>query len=677
MRYLRRKTDRPLIMPLGRTLTLSDTGLGDRLPFVADEGQLSRHTAIFGGSRFGKSKLMELLCRQAIDNYRGFCFIDAHGDTSEDLLVYAHERSERLGTDAICKRIHYLEPSFEWVFGFDPFLFTPPPDLEAQHHEAAYLSWLHTKVDQIAAVVQRKQGQSDFQGMARLQRILRDVLIAVGTAVDSTGKHLSLSDVLVLLDAHHPRHRAVLDLLIPSLPSDVRGDFLSIDKYKSEEQRKREIESTINRLRSLLSPLVKAIFAAGSKAIDFRSVIENGEIVLVNLRRTDFFSGEQRNAIGGLIINEILSKIETAERKDRVPFYLFVDEAKLFIGEDLLEALDQSGKWGLAICLAGQHLGQFRTKEFDMTQSILNNCANVITFQQKHPDDIEVWKKYFGYPNLQFSKHFQIVDRQKGYDVLEVTDWSETESTQKSVSVGESATKSVGHSHQSSLTEGIQQGDSWSAGSHSGDGQSKSRSLGRSEDWRLRLTNSRSDSESRSSSTGLSRSISGSRSNSESHSEANTSSESMAVGSNRTEGRSVSTGTTINHKLVPVPHLIEEAHETPHLINSVSDQFDRHGSLLSKIPRQVAFARLADSQQSVMIRIADVKPVAATKEEFVERLATMKAKVMAEHAYYSRPSLSVEEEEHRLQVFLELETAPPAAEGLDPSAEQAAPKFGI
>ncbi len=407
------------------TWNLGDCGSA-KTAFELSEGHLSRHLGVFGGSGSGKSKFLELLGRKMIDDYRGFCFIDPHGDTVEDLLAYTAKRTETLRTDAVCKRIHYLEPTFETVFGFDPFEFRPAQPIPDDLRENAYHQWLHTKADKVAEVVQRKQGQADFQGMARLQRILRDVLIAVGTPVTPDGKHLPLSDALVLLDTHHPRHDAVLRLITPYLPSEVRGDFQSLRSYRSEEQRKKETESTINRLRSLLSPIVKAIFSSHANPIDFRQIILNRGVLLVNLRKTDFFSADERNAIGGLLIHEILSVAETTARENRAPFYLIVDEARLFVGQDLLDGLDQARKFKLSLCLAGQHLGQFKTDEFDMTPSILNNCGTILCFQQKHPEDLEIWKKFFGYSNLNFQKHFQVMDRQRGYDFLEYEDSSKT-----------------------------------------------------------------------------------------------------------------------------------------------------------------------------------------------------------------------------------------------------------
>ena len=88
-------------------------------------------------------------------------------------------------------------------------------------------------------------------------------------------------------------------------------------------------------------PIVKAIFSSSDNTIDFRSIIAKRGVLLVNLRKTDYFSADQRNAIGGLLIHEIFSTAETTAREERAPYYLIVDEARLFIGQDLMEGLDQ------------------------------------------------------------------------------------------------------------------------------------------------------------------------------------------------------------------------------------------------------------------------------------------------------------------------------------------------
>ncbi len=674
-------SNRPLALSVGKKMG------SEQMPFILNEPCLSRHIAVFGGSGSGKSKFLELLCRLLLDNYRGFCLVDPHGDLSEDILAYAAQETEKYQSDAICKRIHYLEPSFETVFGLDPFEFRPSQSVPDELRENAYHAWLHTRADEVAEIVQRKQGQADFQGMARLQRILRDVLIAVGTPVGPDGAHLPLSDVLVLLDPHHPRHDDVFNLVNEHLPPEVRGDFASLRSYRSEEQRKKETESTVNRLRSLLSPIVKAIFSSSDNTIDFRSIIAKRGILLVNLRKTDYFSADQRNAIGGLLIHEILSTAETTAREDRAPFYLIVDEARLFIGQDLMEGLDQARKFRLSVCLAGQHLSQFKTEDYDMTPSILNNCGTVVCFQQKHPEDLDLWKKYFGYSNLAFQKHFQVMDRQYGYDFLDVEDRSETQTTGMAFNATQSLSETHGQSHMESQAITSPRGQNETRSSQTTHGNSCGTTLGETRStgaslqrspvidhgdtvaYRNTMGSNENDTESRQISEGENFSImkgnafGRSKSFSLNHGTSDGSSSSSAQGVSRGVGVSQSAGTTNNYRKVPVPHLEEVRLETPHLMNSVQDQFDRFAQLQRILPTQFALVSEVDAQESFVVRVADVQPAYTNPKEMRIHLDTLKHKIFATHPYYQTPKLSPADQDRRLEEFLLLaKDQPPTKE---------------
>lgn len=644
-------------------------------PFVLNEHQLSRHMAVFGGSGSGKSKFLELLCRKMLDDYRGFCFIDPHGDTVEDLLAYAEKRRGDLRTDAVCKRIHYLEPTFETVFGFDPFEFRGGADIPEHLRDEAYHAWLHAKADRVATIVQRKQGQSDFQGMARLQRILRDVLIAVGTPITSDGKHLPLSDVLVLLDSHHPRHADVMKLVLDLLPSEVRADFASLASYRSEEQRKKETESTINRLRSLLSPIVKAIFSSAAATINFAEIIKNRGIVLVNLRKTDFFSADQRNAIGGLLIHEIISTAETTARHDRTPYYLIVDEARLFVGEDMMEALDQARKFKLSVILAGQYLGQFTTEEFDMTESILENCDTVVCFRQKHPKNLETWKQFFGYTNLDFTKLFQVMDRPDGYDVVTLNSTSRGTNQQSGSSVGGTIGGGTTRNSQDSTQHGTSRGgsttESQSRSSQNGISEAEGSNSGTSESVTYRpimrngvvvghqsaqvtgesggqsSTSSRSSTEG--SAVGKAETDSWQHSMQRGHAEGRSSQDNwglnfgLNVGTGKNESESESETLRARYR--------EEFRETGSLLNSADDQFHQVAAALRQLPDRFAIVGMRNLPWFAM-KVSDVDPVFADSAETLQRLFAMKQKIFSVHPYYLTPSLSPQEQDRRLDEFL-------------------------
>ncbi len=374
------------------------------------DAEFATHMAVYGGTGKGKSKFLELILRQIIDQRRGACIIDPHGDLVEDLLMYIMQKKDALDP-RLAKRIHYFEPgSKNCRFSFDPFQYRGS---EEGDHD--YEDWLKAKVESVAKIVIRKQGESDFQGRPRLERFLNAVLYGVGTRINQKGDHLPLADAEILLMSAHPYHAKVS----PFLPPEVLQDFKKVWTSKP-----RELEewagSTINRLRSFLSPAVKSLFANQTKEVlDFRTIVEEQGIMLVNLRRTRSFTLDQANAIGGLFINEVLEAVETAGRTKRTPFFLFIDEASRFIGQDLIDALAQFRKYKLSLCLAVQDLSSLKGKEIDMGPKVMSQCGIQVTFQQKFPDDVETFANMFGVPDLDFTRLVHEVDRPDGYEAIE------------------------------------------------------------------------------------------------------------------------------------------------------------------------------------------------------------------------------------------------------------------
>lgn len=439
-------------------LSLRVGSVNDQKTVEFGDDELATHMTVYGGTGKGKSKLLELIIRQLIEQRAGVCVIDPHGDLAEDLLAWTMERYD--ATDkAVYRRINYFEPgSNTHRFQFDPFQYN---ELTGESYE----DWLKAKVESVARTIIRKQGEAGFEGKPRLERFLTNVLYACGVRINANGDHLGLGDALVLLDPSHPSHEPIYSRIEPHLPSEIRSDF---EKVRGSKPRQQEdwVESTINRLRSFLSPAVKSLFAGEARqTLNFRDIIEKQAVMLVNLRRTRSFTIDQGNAIGGMFINEILEAAQIASRTARRPFYLFIDEASRFVGKDLMDALAQFRKMKLSLCLAVQDLSSLELGEIDMTAKVISQCGIHITFQQKYPEDLEVLGNLFGYPLIDFTPHTQEVDRFDGYEEIKTTDltWSDTKGESETASETRSQRwplKDISEVHNHTDTKGFSKGKS-------------------------------------------------------------------------------------------------------------------------------------------------------------------------------------------------------------------------
>lgn len=650
------------------------TVLDHSTQFRLSEEQLSTHSCVLGASGSGKSKFLELLMRYLLVGKRGFALIDPHGDLSEDLLAYAGYLRASKREPEIARRIHYLEPSFERVFSFDPFHFRSSKPIREEFAQNAYSAWLRAKADRVAEIFQRKQNQPNFEGMPRLQRVLTDVLIAAGTMVDGDrDDRLPLADAMVLLDfskVNREQHLRVFGRIRPYLEPEIARDFERIQSYNSDEQRLRETESTINRLRSLFSPIVKAIFSRQTESIDFRAIVQSGHVLLINLRETEYFSADQRRALGGLFIHEILSTAQNEPRESRKPFHLFVDEAAEFVGDDINNALAVMRKFKLSICLAAQNLDSFKKGEVDLRAKVLSQCGTKICFNQSVPDDTEILARVLASGNLSFERYQQIVDRPDGYDWVDViersessqdgTSWSDGESKSVAKSKGTSSSKSESVSHGVSQSRSTTDGESYSSsegvtrsiGSSQGTSvpiDPDSENLGtRHQSWTESGGTTATSTSGRSESVTLMQGESSTRSIGTSV--AKTHSSSVSVGQSHSKGGSQSQGESTSYRKVPLSRHREEFHEQPSLRTAISDQIEQIRQVLSIMPRRVSMVKLLDSPKAMLIRTADVKEKWNEEEKHIA-VARMK-ELSQEKPYFAIADFGPEAADARVKTFL-------------------------
>jgi hypothetical protein len=622
-------------------------------PFRFSEKDAEVHMCVLGQSGSGKSKFLELLMRYLMVSGRGFAIIDPHGDLSEDLLAFAAYRAEQKGDESILKRLHYLEPSYEQVFHYDPFKFNPRKPIPRDKLEDAIRSWLHTKADRIGEIVQRKQGQAGFEGMARLQRVLTNLLIAVGTPIDSNGKHLPLSDALVLLDPSHPRHNDVFQKVAPFLPEDIRSEFERFREYIRTKNPRRfldEAESTINRLRSILSPLMKAIFSEHVETIDFSSIIQDAGILLVNLRETDYFSADQASAIGGLFIHELLTTAQNTPREARRKFYTIIDEAGDFIGADIQRALGVMRKFEMPICLAAQDLSSFVKGDLDLRPKVLSQCGSIVSFRQTWPDDLDILVRVLGTGNLDFSELLMETDRDAGYDFLPMKEYS------RSFSQQDSWNQSVSHSFQHTAGVQLSQSTSFQEALSTG----SSRQSGNAYADQYGMTFDRK-SYSRTASLADGKTNGEVSTNGESQSSGRSESDSRGVSKGNGIGGSEGSGVSVSFKTIPLSRKRIELQRTGKLLHSINDQFEKMKQDLHGLQQGQGVAKLRGHRKAFVFRTHHVEEKWTGMEKF-SAIERFKKKLMEMRAYFTPANLSAAAEAERLDEFVKGTPTPAAPE---------------
>ena len=658
--------------------------------------QLARHQVVLGMTGSGKSRYLELFARHLLDHLVGFTFIDPHGDTVESILQYATYRAEQLGDDYLLGRLHYLAPSTATVFRLDPFapLERQPPGDSA----LVAANSVHATAERLTRAFLRNFTQAEVEVMVRLTRWLRNAMTGVGVAGDNQ-QRLSVADLFVLLDPLHDHHVRVRDALLPHLPGDVRRDFLRLMSIKRPQDQDYYTESSMNRLRAVLSPLVQAIFSAPTtESFSFSGKIARHAIVLVNLKPANV-TPEQTTIIGGLLINELFAAV-AADEAQRTPHHLIIDESMNFLGEDLEHILMQTRKWGLSMTLGAQSLRSFRKGELDLFEVCCDCCSTFISFAQRAPDTVEQLGKFFAMPNRILEERTDTRDRPDGYKFVKLLDegkvsaisggktesetagrtqsqgWQSVTGSSKSVVKTRSASQSTTHSDGRSDSRGESRNTGVAIGKNQSmtmqpimldgelswvavktQGESRVDTTSKGESW----SETRSSSDARGSQTGSA--------HAEGETATSSSGNSGQTGTTDSKGHSQTSGWQKSEsqtvKTVPLAQHREEIIQLGEPRLSVPYQDAIFEALLSNLPDRTALCRTKGQggDISMPFRTADCFPAYANSAEAKEKVDAFLQRLSATRPYLAHnPGLPEAEQEQRINAFFQ--AIPPSADML-------------
>jgi len=300
------------------------------------EESRANHIHIIGTTREGKSKFLELLVRQDIDNGYGCTVIDPsdHGDTCYNILRYCAS----IGYDKVCI--------------IDPHDFrTAIPIINPLH----YNELVDGNVEMLMESLRMLWGSKDFADTARIQTYLSAVLTVLHRA------QATIPDAMAFSVRDNPmlarmRHR-ILDKVSQYDESriildEVFGARTSL--YTTE------FKSSVRRLNPFFKWLPRRMYGTDFPAIDFRKMISEKWVVLVNLYRGKLWGEPQQRILGTLIIMEMVSAFMTLEETPwKGRHYLYIDEAGQYATKVLSDIMTYKGKSGFWATVSHQFYKQF------------------------------------------------------------------------------------------------------------------------------------------------------------------------------------------------------------------------------------------------------------------------------------------------------------------------------
>jgi len=318
--------------------------IGDLL-LTSDD--LKTHLHGIGKSRSGKSKLIELICRELVIKRRGFCLVDPHGELFRDLLQWLAVIKPR-------RAVHLFEPSnTRHVVGFNPFTLASKRE-----------DWVMTKTEKMVAATMRAWGSGDMSSTPRLAKWLKRLYY---TLIEGD---LSIADVDCFFNYSQSARR---NRIINSIKNEsIKAQWRQLYDMKPGAFAT-YIESMENRLEMFSHPQVRRILGLRENCIKLREIINGQEILMVNLQPSPVISDENNRVIGTLLVNELWQIFRERTKSDkRYPYYLIVDECQKYLTPDIAAMLDEAAKYGL-------HLMLFHQREAQLDKNLSSALQNAQT----------------------------------------------------------------------------------------------------------------------------------------------------------------------------------------------------------------------------------------------------------------------------------------------------------
>jgi len=132
--------------------------------------------------------------------------------------------------------------------------------------------------------------------------------------------------------------------------------------------------------RFVTNKTMRNIIGQSKSAFDFRKVMDEGKILLINLSKGAL--GEENSQFLGLVIVPkilvaAMSRVDTP-RELRKDFYLYVDEFQNFATPDFSQILSEARKFKLNLCVANQFIGQM---EEEVKNAVFGNVGTLVAFR--------------------------------------------------------------------------------------------------------------------------------------------------------------------------------------------------------------------------------------------------------------------------------------------------------
>ncbi|KND48934.1 MAG: putative Type IV secretory pathway VirD4 component [Parcubacteria bacterium C7867-005] len=337
--------------------------------YMTPEDRL-RHFYTIGQTGTGKSTLLKNMIIQDILRGDGVCMIDPHGVDIVDVL--ANIPKERMDD----------------VVYFDPASVERPMALNMLEYDRSKPEQKTFVVNELFSIFQKLYGAVPESLGPMFEQYFRNATMLVIEDPSSGSTLLDVSRVMVNKEFRQMKISKCQNPVVVQFWKDIaekaggEGSLANIVPY---------ITSKFDVF--LANDIMRPIIAQEKSSFDFRDIMDNKKILLVNLSKGRL--GElNANLIGLILVGKIL--MAALSRADSMntnlpPFYLYIDEFQNVTTNSIATILSEARKYKLSLTMAHQFIAQL---EEEIKDAVFGNVGSIASFRVG-ADDSEYLEKQF------------------------------------------------------------------------------------------------------------------------------------------------------------------------------------------------------------------------------------------------------------------------------------------
>jgi len=323
-----------------------------------------RHMYFIGKTGMGKSTVLENMVIQDIQNGKGVCVVDPHGDLVEKVIDF-------IPPNRINDVVYFNPSDLSYPIAFN---ILEQVGIEQRHLVVSGLLGVFKKI------------WADSWG-PRLEYVLHNAISALMEYPDST-----LLGIMKMLTNKTFRNRVIEKVTDPVVKSFWVDEYSKYpDRFQAEAIA--PIQNKVGRFLS--SSLIRNILGQVKSSFSVRDIMDEGKILLLNLSKGRV--GEDNSALlGAMMITKMqlaaMSRVDTPENERR-DFYLYVDEFQNFATESFANILSEARKYRLNLTIAHQYIEQIADE--NVRAAIFGNIGTIVAFRVGAADAEFLEKEFY------------------------------------------------------------------------------------------------------------------------------------------------------------------------------------------------------------------------------------------------------------------------------------------